>query len=155
MSAARKLMVNIFWDRKGVLMVEFRSVLQNTEKLCGAIQKNRVEYLHPVECSSMTICVHIHMLALQHCWSISTGNCLTTLLRALILLRATNTCLPTRGTGWDYRTWKIMSWWKVSKVAELTSGWVLWQAYKNLFWDNKSLSSSGDYIEKYLKYVFV
>jgi hypothetical protein len=52
---------------------------------------------------------------LEHCWSISTGSCLTTLLTALILLRATTTCFPTYRTGWDDRASTIMSWWKVLK----------------------------------------
>jgi hypothetical protein len=36
---------------------------------------------------------HIQLLTLDHCWGISTGSCLTTLLTVLILLHATTTCL--------------------------------------------------------------
>jgi hypothetical protein len=38
--------------------------------------------------------VRIQLLALEHCRSISTRSCLTTLLIALILLYVTTTCLP-------------------------------------------------------------
>jgi hypothetical protein len=58
----------------------------------------------------------IQQLGLKHCWSISTGSCLTTLLTALILLRGTTTCLPIWRTGWDHSTSTIIRrWWKVSK----------------------------------------
>jgi hypothetical protein len=43
----------------------------------------------------MTMRIHTQLLTLEHCWNISTGNCLTTLLIALISLQATTTCLPT------------------------------------------------------------
>jgi hypothetical protein len=36
----------------------------------------------------MTMRVRIRLLAFEHCWSISAGSCLTTLLTALITLRA-------------------------------------------------------------------
>jgi hypothetical protein len=49
-----------------------RSVLQNAEKLCRAIQNQRF--------------IHIQLPTLEHCWNISTGSCLTTLLTTLILL---------------------------------------------------------------------
>jgi hypothetical protein len=37
----------------------------------------------------MTMRVRIQLLALEHCWSILTGSCLTTLLTAIIALRET------------------------------------------------------------------
>jgi hypothetical protein len=56
------------------------------------------------------------LLTLGHCWSISTGSCLTTLLTALISLWATNTSLPTWRTWWNHSNSTIMkTWWKVSK----------------------------------------
>jgi hypothetical protein len=40
-------------------------------------------------------CASAELLVLQHCWSISTGSCLTTLLMALFSLHATtNSFLP-------------------------------------------------------------
>jgi hypothetical protein len=49
-----------------------------------------VECWHPVQYSSMTRHVRIQLLTLEHCWSISTASCLTTLPTALILLQATS-----------------------------------------------------------------
>jgi hypothetical protein len=58
---------------------------------------------------------------------------LTTLLRALISLRRTTTCLPTWRTGWDHSVSAIMrSWWKVSK-CDRAHMWQTWQAYKSYF----------------------
>jgi hypothetical protein len=81
--------------------------------------------------------LRIQLLALEHCWSISTGSCLTTHVTALILLRATTTCLTTWRTGCDHSASTIMrSWLKVWK-----RGWdhrrkiSLTQAYKELFPD--------------------
>jgi hypothetical protein len=82
--------------------------------------------------------VHVQMLALDYLWSISTENCLITLLTALLKLQATTTCLPTWSTGWHHSASPIMSWWKVSK-----RGWAhrqrtsLTQAWKNLYPDDK------------------
>jgi hypothetical protein len=75
--------------------------------------------------------IRVQLLALGYFWSISSGSCLTTLLTALISLRATTTWR----TRWDHSASTIMrSWWKVPK-----RGWAhmrqtsLTQAYKNLF----------------------
>jgi hypothetical protein len=69
----------------------------------------------------MHICIWIQLLALERCFIISTGSCLTTLLTALISLRATNTHLPIWKTGWDHSTSEIMrSWWMCQIMAELT-----------------------------------
>jgi hypothetical protein len=85
------------------------------------------------------------LLTLEHCWNISTGSCLITLLWALISLRTAATCLPTWRTGCDHSPSTIMrSWWKVSK-----SGWAhmrqtsLTQAYKNISPDTISTSISA------------
>jgi hypothetical protein len=83
------------------------------------------------------MCIHIRaqLLALDHCWSISTGSCLTTFLTALISLRATTVCLPTWRAGWDHSASTIKRRrWKLSE-----RGWVrrrhiyLTHTYKNLF----------------------
>jgi hypothetical protein len=63
---------------------------------------------------NMPMFVHIQLLALEHCWNISTGSCLTTHLTALISLGATIASLHTWRTGWDHSTSTVMSsWWKV------------------------------------------
>jgi hypothetical protein len=101
------------------------------KKLPRAIQNKRGGMV-----TSIAVLVLTQLLALEHCLSISTGSCLTTLLTALISLRATTTCLPTptSRTDWDHSASTIMSWWKVSK-----HGWAhrrqtsLTHAYRNLF----------------------
>jgi hypothetical protein len=95
-----------------------RSVLRNTKKPSRTIQNQRCEMLT----SSVVLLhdndVHIHLFTLKHCFSISTGSCLTTLLSALISLWGTTTCLPTWITGWDHSASTIMrSSWKVSKYG--------------------------------------
>jgi hypothetical protein len=91
-------------------------------------------------------------VALDHCWSISTGNCLTTHLTALILLQATTTCLllPTWRTGCYHSASTVMrSWWKLSKT------WLSEQAaaffdtgIQNLNpWYDKYLSCGGNCLE--------
>jgi hypothetical protein len=42
-----------------------------------------VECWHMMQCSSMTmsVCVRVQLLALEHCWSISTRSCLTSSLQ--------------------------------------------------------------------------
>jgi hypothetical protein len=102
-TSGRKLMASVFWDRKGVLMVEFvqqgttlmlEVYCKTSKKLHRAIQNKRRGML-----TYMTMYVHIQLLTLEHCWSISTWGCLTTLLRALIALQAAATCLPTGRSG--------------------------------------------------------
>jgi hypothetical protein len=62
------------------------------------------------------------VLGLKHCRSISTGSCLTTLIRALISLQVTTMYLPTRRTGWDHSTSTDMrNDGRFQNVAELTS----------------------------------
>jgi hypothetical protein len=69
-------------------------------------------------CSSMLTHVHTQLLALKHCWSISTCSCLTTLLTAMILFRTTTTCLSTWRASQYHSTSTIMrSWWKVLKCG--------------------------------------
>jgi hypothetical protein len=127
--SARKLVTAVFWDRKGVLMMGFmqQGTTITSKVYCEALkilrrltQKKKslgmlisgVALLHDNAC--------LHTAALGHCWSVSTGSCLTTFLRALISLGATASCLPTWRTGWDPRASTVMrSWWKMSK-----RGWV-------------------------------
>jgi hypothetical protein len=76
MLSARQLMVTVFWDRKGVLMVKFmqqgtpvmKSILQML-KICVGPYRTK-----GMECSSMTMHVCIQLLALERCWSFSTGS---------------------------------------------------------------------------------
>jgi hypothetical protein len=100
----RKLRAAVFWDRKGVLMVEFmqRGTTLTSEvyfKILKinykAIQKKRCGMLTYGVVLFVTMCICIQLLALEHCWSISTGGCLTILLTALISIRVTTTCLST------------------------------------------------------------
>jgi hypothetical protein len=112
------------------------SVLRNGRKLHTVIQNTRRGMPTSDVVSSMTMRARIHLLVLQqHCWSISTGSCLTTILSALISFRATTTCLPIWRTGCDHSSSaKMMTFRKVTK-----RGWVdtrqasLTQAYKNVF----------------------
>jgi hypothetical protein len=84
--SARKLMENCFLGQEmsgngGIHATRdhnnVRSVVSNTEKTVWG-----VECWYPVQCSSMTMHVHIRLPALEHCWSISTGRYLTTILTA-------------------------------------------------------------------------
>jgi hypothetical protein len=89
-------METVFWDRKGVLMVEFTQ--QETTETSDVYYETLKNCVGPysikgVECSYMTLRFRIQLLALDHSWSISIVSCLTTLLTALISLRATTTCL--------------------------------------------------------------
>jgi hypothetical protein len=86
--------------------------------------------------------VGIQLLALEHCWSISTASFLTIPLTVLISHRATATYLPTWRTGCDHNSSTIMrNWWKVSK-----RGWAhrrqtsLTHACKNLLTDKIRVS---------------
>jgi hypothetical protein len=95
-----------------------------------------MECWHTLSCFSMTVGVHVQLITPDHCCSISTRSCLTTLLGALISLRATTTCLPTWSTGWDHSVSTVMSWCKMSKLVSAHSRWTsLTQAYGNLFSD--------------------
>jgi hypothetical protein len=76
-----------------------------------------------------------------HYWSISSGNCLTTLFTTLISPLATTTCLLTWSTGCDHSASAVMrSWWELPKC-----GWAhrrqvsLTQAHKDLFPDTKKV----------------
>jgi hypothetical protein len=94
---AGKLMATVFWDRKGVLMVEFmqQGTTITSEVYCESLKKlRRAIQKKGVECSYMTMHIRIQLLPLEHCWSVSTGSCLATLLIALMLLRVTTPSLP-------------------------------------------------------------
>jgi hypothetical protein len=99
-------MVTVFWDRKGVLTVEFmqKETIITSEVYCETLKELRrdiqnkrrgmltygvrVVLLHDNECTHT-----IELLALKNCCSISTGSCLTTLFTAPISLRVTTTSL--------------------------------------------------------------
>jgi hypothetical protein len=106
------------------------SVLQNTNESCIVPFRT-----HGMECWHTVLLydnAHQHMstaACTQELWSISTGSCLTILLRALISLRATTTCLPPRRTGLNHRYSTLMSSWGHRQQITLTL------AYKNLFPD--------------------
>jgi hypothetical protein len=96
----------------------------------NCIRPFRTKGMH---CSSTTMCVCKQLPALEHCWRISTGSSVTTLLTALTSLRATTTCLPTWRTVWDHSPSTITSWWK------LTGGRGLWHSHtKNLLPDTSA-----------------
>jgi hypothetical protein len=90
--SARKLMAAVFCDRKGMIMVEFmqQGTTIMSQVYCKIAKKKKTPTcLGPfrtkgVECSFMTMCVHVQLLTLEHCWSISSGSCLTTLLTSPI-----------------------------------------------------------------------
>jgi hypothetical protein len=147
-------MAAVFRDRKGVLMVEFMQ--QGTtitsqvccgtlEKLCRVIQNKRRGMLT----SGVVLPhdnAHSHTAAhTEHCWSISTGSCLTTLFTALISLWATTTCSPTWRTGCNHSASTMRCWWKVRK-----SGWAhrqqtsLTQVHKNLLPNTRIASISAE-----------
>jgi hypothetical protein len=88
---ARKLMVTVFWDRKGILMMEFMqqgaTVMSQTYCETLKILRRAMGLLtYGVVLLHDEICIHIQLLTLEHCWSISTGNCKTTFLTVLISL---------------------------------------------------------------------
>jgi hypothetical protein len=97
LSACQKADATVFWDRKEVLMLEFmqqgititsKVYCKMLRKLCRDIQNKRHEmltYSLLVVLLSMATHIHIQLLALEHCQSISTGSCLTTLFTALTL----------------------------------------------------------------------
>jgi hypothetical protein len=142
-------MATVFWDRKGVLMVEFvqkgvtvtSHVYFETLKNCKASQNKRRGMLK----SGVVF------------WIILTGSCLTILLTNFISLPSVPPVRQTR-SGWDDSGSTLMRcWWKM-----LQCGWghrqqvSLTQTYKNLFPDTRSASIRPvTYVENYLKYVRV
>jgi hypothetical protein len=94
MMSAIKLMATVFWDRKGVLIVELTQQgttltskvhCETLKELCRAIQDKRNGML----ISNVVLLHDIQLLVTEHCWSTSTASqppCLTTLLTGLILL---------------------------------------------------------------------
>jgi hypothetical protein len=97
---------NCFLGQKGVLMVEFmqqRTTIiycKTLKELLWVIENKRLGMV-----TSGVVLLHDNarpLLALEHCWSILTGSCLTTLLTALISFRATTTYLPILRTDWDH-----------------------------------------------------
>jgi hypothetical protein len=124
-----------------------RIALRNTKRNCvRPLGTKGVEY------SSMTILVPIQLLALEHCWSISTGSCLTTILNSPDL------------TPNDYH---LKNWWRSQRFnnnEELTEDVKTWlRSQAADFFDtgmqklipryDKCLSSGGYCVEKELKYV--
>jgi hypothetical protein len=145
---AKKLMATVFWDRRGVPMVEFtqHGMAIMSEVYCETLKKSVGPFRMP---TSGVMLLHDNArprtaARTEHSWSISTRSCLTTLLMALILLWATTTCLPTWRTGWDHSTSAIMSWWKVSKCMWLSSQ----AAHFSDTGIQQLFSSGGDYTEK-------
>jgi hypothetical protein len=108
----------------------------------GPFRRKGVECWHTVywKYSSVTMRFHIQLLALEHCWRISTERGLNTLLTAPISFRTAATYFPTWRLDPDHSApTTSRSWLKVSR-----SGWVhsrqttLTKAYKNLFPDTKT-----------------
>jgi hypothetical protein len=132
-------MAAVFWDRTGKECWWWNScnkgpqwyqkrIAKHWKQLHRAIQEKRCGMLisgvvllhdsvhpHTAACT-WALLEHFSWKMLEHCWSISAGSCLTTLLIALILLWATITCLLIWRTDWDQSSSTIMmSWSKVSK----------------------------------------
>jgi hypothetical protein len=146
-------MATVFWNRKGVLLVEF---MQQGTITASEVYRKALKTV--LDCSEQkawnadTRCsappwphdhTHPHTVAYTQAlpehfnWKL-----FDTFLTALILLWVTTTCLPTWRTGWHHSASTIMrSWWKVSK-----HGWAhrwqtsMTQTYKNLFPDTTSAS---------------
>jgi hypothetical protein len=98
--SARKLMATIFWDMKKVLLVDFKpqGTIITSEVYCETLKKLRRAIQNKMHGMLTTSVVLLHDNArphtaaqTQHCSSNSTGNCLTTLLTALIWLLVTTT----------------------------------------------------------------
>jgi hypothetical protein len=61
-TAATKLMAPVFWDRKGMLMVEFmqQGTSLMSEMYCKTLKKPKMWIANIlIYCSSMAICIHI------------------------------------------------------------------------------------------------
>jgi histone-lysine N-methyltransferase SETMAR len=148
--SSRKLMATVFWDMKGVLMVEFMQqdttimswmYCETLKKLCRAIQNKRRGML-----------TYGIVLFHDNAWS-HTTDCNWILLehfnRELFnhppyspdLTPSDYHLFAYLKNLWDHSPSTIMSWWKVSKHdwahRQQTS---LTQAYKNLFPDKTSAS---------------
>jgi hypothetical protein len=103
MLSARKLMAFVFWDRKGILMVEFMQ--QGTTIMSEVYCKTLKELHRTIQNKGCGILIASVVLlhdnacpptaALEHCWSVSVGSSLTTLFTAQISLRVTTACLNT------------------------------------------------------------
>jgi hypothetical protein len=150
---SRKLMSAVFWGSKGVLMVKFmqQGTTITSEVYWEILLKNCLGPTIENKRRGMLTygLVLLHGSARPHTARPTRAllehfswECLTTLLTALILLRATTTCLPAWRTSWNHSASTVMrSWGKVSK-----RGWAhrrqtsLTQAYKNLFPDMTSAS---------------
>jgi hypothetical protein len=122
-TSVRKLMATVFWDKKGLVMVEFMQqgttvmsevYCETQKKMCRAIQKKVWNAdmqcsTSSWQCASTYSCSHGALL--EHFnWVF-----LTTLLTALISVWATANCLPSWRTGWDHSSTIMRCWWNVSK----------------------------------------
>jgi hypothetical protein len=91
-SSARKLRATVFWDMKGMLMVQFMQqktkikaelYCRTLEKLCRTIQNKR----HGMLTSGLHSAPSLQWASVNNCSHLSTaGSCLITLLIALISL---------------------------------------------------------------------
>jgi hypothetical protein len=106
--------------------------------------------LTSIQWQGQELYVRVQLLALEHCWSISSGSCLTTLLTARLSLWVSTTCLPAWRTGWDHSVSTIIrSYGRCQNVAVSTGGRLLWHRYTKLIPQyGKCLNSGGDCIEK-------
>jgi hypothetical protein len=87
--STRKIMCTIFWDRQGILFIEFlpRDMIINTaaycetlNKLWHTIQNKRLGMLSEELCFCMTMCTHMPQLEHASCLLHSNGNwCITPL----------------------------------------------------------------------------
>jgi hypothetical protein len=108
---------------------------ETLRKFVGPFRTKGKKCWHPGKRSSMSMHVRIQLLRTQALWSISTWNCLTTRLTALILFRVTNTYLPMWRTGCDQSASEIVRrWWKEAHRRQTS----LTQIYRNLFPDTSA-----------------
>jgi hypothetical protein len=93
--------------------------------------------------------VRIQLLALEHCWSISTGSCLTTLLTVLIaqsgnhLFTYLQNCLGSQRFTNNEELMENVKMWPNSQAADFFDTGIQKPIPRY-----KCLNSGGDYVEK-------
>jgi hypothetical protein len=121
----------------------FRSVLRNTKQNClGSFRTKGVECWHPLQFSSRTIRFRVQLLALEHCWSISTGGCWPPSLQPW---SRSERLLPVYLPVELFVISALQQQWGVDgrrqNMAKLTGSRLLWHRYKiNLFPDTTTAS---------------
>lgn len=122
-SSCSEWMTALYNFRSSMWISVFFSWMVTQIKRCGTLASGQY-------CSvTVRVLIRQERLALVHCLTLQHGSCLTTLLTAMILLRATTAYFSALISNWYHRALTIMrSLWKVSKC-----GWFQTQANRNLF----------------------